>query len=57
MEPMDLDVGWVEVSLEVTVERRLEVLLLLSAAVEYSLEVYCLLAVLLVEGVLPPPDH
>ena len=52
MEPMDLDVGWVEISLEVTVERRLEVLLLLSAAVECSLEVYCNLAVILVEGVL-----
>ena len=40
MKPMDLDVGWVGVSLEVTVERRLEVLLLMSAAVECSLEVY-----------------
>ena len=45
MEPMDLDVGWVEISLEVTVERRLDVLLLLSAAVECSLEP---------GGVLPP---
>ena len=39
---MDLDVEWVEVSLEVPVERHLEVLLLLSAAAEYFLEVYCL---------------
>ena len=49
MEPMNLDVGWVEVSLEVTVERRLEVLLLLSVAVECCLEVYCHPAALLVE--------
>ena len=32
---MDLDVDWVEIFLEVAVERRLDVLLLLSAAVEY----------------------
>ena len=54
---MDLDVDRVEVSLEVTVERRLEVLLLLSAVVNYYLEVYCLLAVLLVEGVLLLLSH
>ena len=57
MEPMDLDVDWVEVSLEVTVERRLEVLLLLSAAAEYFLEVYWLLVVLRVEGVLLLLSH
>ena len=51
MKPMDLDVGWAGISLEVTVESRPEVLLLLSAAVECSLEVCCLLAVLLVEEV------
>ena len=42
MEPIDLDVDWVEVSLEAPMERRLEVLLLLSAAAEYFLEVYFL---------------
>ena len=54
---MGLDGDWVEISLEVTVERRLEVLLLLSAAVGYFLEVYCLLAVLPVEGVLLLLNH
>ena len=54
---MGLDDGWVEISLEVTVERRLEVLLLLSAAVGYFLEVCCLLAVLPVEGVVLLLNH
>ena len=57
MEPMDLDICWAGKSLEVTVERRLEVLLLLSAAEECSLEVYCLLADLVVEVVLLLPSH
>ena len=57
MEPMDLDGDWAVTSLEVHMERRLEVLLLLSAAVECVLEVYCFLAVLLVVGVLLLLSH
>ena len=56
---MDLNVSLVGLSLEVSVECRLVVLLLLSAVAGYALEVDCHLAALQVVGVLggaPPPD-
>ena len=54
---MDLAVDQVEIFLEAPVERHLEILLLLSAAVECVLEVCCLLVVLRVVGVLLLLSH